>query len=177
MRKNIRPSFLDPRTKILIWLLANVVVFTWSPAVFQLSVMVAYLILFLVERKGTMLAGLLATYLAILAIQYWLLPLLPGSLATVVATVTYFILVFPCIAGGAYLIATTSVSQFMAALERMGAPRSFSITLAVTLRFLPALRQDLRHIWDAMNLRNIRGFEENLECIYVPMLMGAAQTA
>lgn len=61
MRKNIRPSFLDPRTKILIWLLANVVVFTWSPAVFQLSVMVAYLILFLVERKGTMLAGLLAT--------------------------------------------------------------------------------------------------------------------
>ena len=152
--KNIYPSFLDPRTKILIWLLANVVVFTWSPAVFQLGVMVAYLILFLVERKGTMLGGLLATYLAILAIQYWLLPLLPGSLATVFATVTYFILVFPCIAGGAYLIATTSVSQFMAALERMGAPRSFSITLAVTLRFLPALRQDLRHIRDAMNLRN-----------------------
>ena len=153
MRKNIRPSFLDPRTKILIWLLANVVVFTWSPAVFQLSVMVAYLILFLVERKGTMLAGLLATYLAILAIQYWLLPLLPGSLATVFATVTYFILVFPCIAGGAYLIATTSVSQFIAALEGMGAPRSFSITLAVTLRFLPSLRQDLRHIRDAMALR------------------------
>lgn len=175
--KNIYPSFLDPRTKILIWLLANVVVFTWSPAVFQLGVMVAYLILFLVERKGTMLGGLLATYLAILAIQYWLLPLLPGSLATVFATVTYFILVFPCIAGGAYLIATTSVSQFMAALERMGAPRSFSITLAVTLRFLPALRQDLRHIRDAMALRNIRGFEEKLECIYVPMLMGAAQTA
>ena len=113
----------------------------------------------------------------ILAIQYWLLPLLPGSLATVFATVTYFILVFPCIAGGAYLIATTSVSQFMAALERMGAPRSFSITLAVTLRFLPARRQDLRHIRDAMDLRNIRGFEEKLECIYVPMLMGAAQTA
>ena len=177
MRKNIRPSFLDPRTKILIWLLANVVVFTWSPAVFQLSVMIAYLILFLVERKGTMLAGLLATYLAILAIQYWLLPLLPGSLATVFATVTYFILVFPCIAGGAYLIATTSVSQFIAALEGMGAPRSFSITLAVTLRFLPSLRQDLRHIRDAMALRNIRGFEEKLECIYVPMLMGAAQTA
>ena len=47
----------------------------------------------------------------------------------------------------------------------------------MTLRFLPALRQDLRHIRDAMALRNIRGFEEKLECIYVPMLMGAAQTA
>ena len=156
-----RGSFLDPRTKILIWLLANVVVFTWTPAVFRVAVMLAYFGLFLLERKGKMLVGLL----------------LPGSLATVFATVTYFILVFPCIAGGAYIIATTSVSQFMAALERLGAPRSFSITLAVTLRFLPALRQDFRHIRDAMALRQIHGLEEKLECVYVPMLMGAAQTA
>ena len=105
------------------------------------------------------------------------MPLLPGSLATVFATVTYFLLVFPCIAGGVYIIATTSVSQFMAALERLGAPRSFSITLAVTLRFLPALRQDFRHIRDAMALRRIHGLEEKLACVYVPMLMGAAQTA
>ena len=114
---------LDPRTKILIWLLANVVVFTWSPTVFRIGVMLAYFVLFLLERKGKMLAGLLLAYLAVLAIQYWLLPVLPGSLATVFATVTYFILVFPCIAGGAYIIATTSVSQFMAALERMGVDR------------------------------------------------------
>ena len=168
---------LDPRTKVLIWLLANVVVFTWSPAVFRVGVMLSYFALFLMERKGKMLAGLLLAYLAVLAIQYWLLPVLPGSLATVFATVTYFILVFPCIAGGAYIIATTSVSQFMAALERMGVSRNFSITLAVTLRFLPALRQDFRHIRDAMSLRRIRGLEQKLECVYVPMLMGAAQTA
>ncbi len=118
-----RGSFLDPRTKILIWLLANVVVFTWAPAVFRIAVMLAYFGLFLLERKGKTLAGLLLVYLVIVAVQFWLLPLLPGSLATVFATVTYFILVFPCIAGGAYIIATTSVSQFMAALERLGAPR------------------------------------------------------
>ena len=165
-------SFLDPRTKILIWLLANVVVFTWAPAVFRIAVMLAYFGLFLLERKGKTLAGLLLVYLVIVAVQFWLLPLLPGSLATVFATVTYFILVFPCIAGGAYIIATTNVSQFMAALERLGAPRSFSITLAVTLRFLPALRQDFRHIRDAMALRRIHGLEEKLECVYVPMLMG-----
>ena len=43
-------SFLDPRTKILIWLLANVVVFTWTPAVFRIAVMLAYFGLFLLER-------------------------------------------------------------------------------------------------------------------------------
>ena len=136
---------LDPRTKILIWLLANVVVFAWTPEVFRMGVMLAYFVLFLLERKGKMLAGLLLAYLAVLAIQYWLLPVLPGSLAT--------------------------------ALERMGVSRNFSITLAVTLRFLPALRQDFRHIRDAMALRRIRGLEQKLECVYVPMLMGAAQTA
>ena len=120
-----RGSFLDPRTKILIWLLANVVVFTWTPAVFRVAVMLAYFGLFLLERKGKMLVGLLLVYLVIVAVQFWLLPLLPGSLATVFATVTYFILVFPCIAGGAYIIATTNVSQFMAALERLGRPGAF----------------------------------------------------
>ena len=123
-----------------------------------------------------MLAGLLLTYLAVLAIQYWLLPVLPGSLATVFATVTYFILVFPCIAGGAYMIATTSVSQFMAAVERMGVSRNFSITLAVTLRFLPALRQDFRHIRDAMALRDIPA-ASRLECFAVPLVMSATSTA
>ena len=175
--RTARGSFLDPRTKILIWLLANVVVFTWAPAVFRIAVMLAYFGLFLLERKGKMLAGLLLVYLVIVAVQFWLLPLLPGSLATVFATVTYFLLVFPCIAGGAYIIATTSVSQFMAALERLRVSRNFSIALAVTLRFLPALRQDFRHIWDAMALRRIRGLEQKLECVYVPVLMGVAQTA
>ena len=67
-----RGSFLDPRNKILIWLLANVVVFTWAPAMFRIAVMLAYFGLFLLERKGKMLAGLLLTYLAVLTIQYWL---------------------------------------------------------------------------------------------------------
>ena len=170
--RTARGSFLDPRTKILIWLLANVVVFTWAPAVFRIAVMLAYFGLFLLERKGKMLAGLLLVYLVIVAVQFWLLPLLPGSLATVFATVTYFILVFPCIAGGAYIIATTSVSQFMAALERLGAPRSFSITLAVTLRFLPALRQDFRHIRDAMALRRSTAWRKNWSVSMSPCSWG-----
>ena len=130
--RTARGSFLDPRTKILIWLLANVVVFTWTPAVFRVAVMLAYFGLFLLERKGKTLAGLLLIYLVIVAVQFWLLPLLPGSLATVFATVTYFLLVFPCIAGGVYIIATTSVSQFMAALERLGAPRRSARTSGIS---------------------------------------------
>ena len=172
-----RGSFLDPRTKILIWLLANVVVFTWAPAVFRIAVMLAYFGLFLLERKGKTLAGLLLVYLVIVAVQFWLLPLLPGSLATVFATVTYFILVFPCIAGGAYIIATTRVSQFLAALERLGAPRSFSIKLAGTPRVFPALRWDVPPTRGAIAPRRVHRPGGKLGGVFVPMLMGAAQTA
>ena len=64
--RTARGSFLDPRTKILIWLLANVVVFTWAPAVFRIAVMLAYFGLFLLERKGKMLAGLLLGFILLL---------------------------------------------------------------------------------------------------------------
>ena len=47
-----RGSFLDPRTKILIWLLANVVVFTWAPTMFRITVMLAYFGLFLRGGEG-----------------------------------------------------------------------------------------------------------------------------
>ena len=43
--RTARGSFLDPRTKILIWLLANVVVFTWTPAVFRIAVMLGAILL------------------------------------------------------------------------------------------------------------------------------------
>ena len=95
-----RGSFLDPRTKILIWLLANVVVFTWAPAVFRVAVMLAYFGLFLLERKGKMLAGLLLFYLVIVAVQFWPLPLLPRSLAPVFCPATLVPLGFSRIAGG-----------------------------------------------------------------------------
>ena len=69
--RTARGSFLDPRTKILIWLLANVVVFTWTPAVFRIAVMLAYFGLFLLERKGKTLAGLLLVYLVISIWSSW----------------------------------------------------------------------------------------------------------
>ena len=145
---------------------------------FRVAVMLAYFFgLFLLERKGKMLAGLLLVYLVIVAVQFWLLPLLPGSLATVFATVTYFLLVFPCIAGGVYIIATTSVQASSWPLWSVGGAPGFSITLAVTLRFLPALRQDFRHIPGRYGPAPDPRPGEKLACVYVPMLMGAAQTA
>lgn len=168
---------LDPRTKILIWILTNIVVFSNSPRIFFTVVMAMYSILFILSGKARNIIKLLAGYVVILFIQYFLLPLLPPAVATIFATITYAILVFPCVIGGMYIISTTSVSQLISAFRHMHLPENLTITMAVTLRYLPALREDVRHILDAMSMRQIKGFEQRLECIYIPILMGTANTA
>lgn len=168
---------LDPRTKILIWILTNVIVFSNSSRIFFTVVMVFYAMLFVLAGKTRSMVKLLVGYGMVLLAQYLLLPLLPAAVATVFATITYAILIFPCVIGGMYIIVTTSVSQLIAAFRHMHVPENFTITMAVTLRYLPALREDIRHILDAMSLRQIKGLEQRLECIYVPILMGTAQTA
>lgn len=139
--------------------------------------MALYALLFLIEGKAGGMLKLLAGYAVIMLSQRCLLPLLPAAVATVFATVTYAALVFPCVMGGMYIVSTTSVSQLISAFRRMRMPESFTITMAVTLRYLPALREDVRHILDAMSLRQIRSLEQRLECVYIPILMGTAQTA
>ncbi len=173
----MKPLVLDPRTKFLIWLLTNVVVFCNTPRLFFTITMALYALLFLLACKAGSMVKLLIGYGIVLAAQCYLLPHLPPAVAMVFSTVTYAVLVFPCVMGGMYLLATTSVSQLIAAFRRMHVPESFTITMAVTLRYLPALREDVRHILDAMSLRQIKGLEQRLECIYIPILMGTAQTA
>ena len=142
---------LDPRTKFLIWLLTNAVVFSNAPRIFFTLTMALYALLFILAGKAGSMVKLLAGYAVVLLAQRFLLPLLPPALAT--------------------------VSQLISAFRRMRVPENFTITMAVTLRYLPALREDVRHILDAMSLRQIKGLEQRLECIYIPILMGTAQTA
>ena len=170
--RTARGSFLDPRTKILIWLLANVVVFTWAPAVFRVAVMLAYFGLFLLERKGKMLAGLLLVYLVIVASAVLAaaaaarLPchgLCHGDL--------FHSGLSPALPAGLTSLPPPASASSWPLWSGWGAPELFHHS-GGDPPFLPALRQDFRHIRDAMALRRIHGLEEKLECIYVPMLWG-----
>ena len=172
MRKNIRPSFLDPRTKILIWLFGQCGGVHLEPCGFPAQ---CYDSLFdsLSGRSGKEPCWQ----------GCWRHICYPGDTVLAVAVAARFFGYGLCYSNllhsGVPLHCRRRLSDCHHQRQPVhscfggdGAPRSFSITLAVTLRFLPSLRQDLRHIRDAMALRNIRGFEEKLECIYVPMLMG-----
>lgn len=58
---------------------------------------------------------------------------------------------------GIYYMMTRSISEseLVNALEKLGLPRSITITLAVTLRFMPTIAQETGAIKDSMKIRNI----------------------
>ena len=62
----------------------------------------------------------------------------------------------PGIMTGAYLISSTSVSEFISAMERMHVTEKIIIPLSVIFRFFPTIKEEYQAIRDAMKMRNIR---------------------
>ena len=57
---------------------------------------------------------------------------------------------------GAFLVASTSVSDFLAAMKRMRVSEKILIPLSVIFRFLPTIGEENAAIRDAMRMRGIR---------------------
>ena len=81
----------------------------------------------------------------------------------------------PSIAMAYYVVTTTTVSEFIAGMERLHIPNQVTIPMAVMFRFFPTVMEEWHAIGDAMKMRGIRlrGGKAGsiLEYRLVPMLM------
>ena len=154
-------SFLDPRTKMLLVLtIATICVAGGSDLPTTISkILLSFIpfILYLHERRFKM---------AFIYMAFYVFSSVGG---TIFIRNTYGILnfivvaLFMCISRfmpglmmGAYLVTTTKVSEFMAAMDRMHIPQSVSIALSVTFRFFPTLKEEYQSISKSMRVRGIR---------------------
>ena len=85
----------------------------------------------------------------------------------------------PAFLMGSYVIRTTKVSEFKAAMERMHAPDELTIPMCVMFRFFPTVREENASIRAAMKMRGI-GFgggkaSRMVEYRMVPMLACSAK--
>ena len=84
---------------------------------------------------------------------------------------------------GSFLIATTSVSKFLAAITKLRLSKGLTIALAITLRYFPTMREEWASIRDAMALRGISASAaglishpiQTMEYVYVPLLVSASR--
>ena len=154
-----RRGFLDPRTKLALVLVLALFVMggLGGEQLKGIKTILSVLpfLLLLIERQWKRFAR----GVAMLVIGYGLLfamPYLPGVLNYIAlmcgGILTRFVVT---IVMGEYLIATTSVSEFISAMERLHMPQAITIPMSVMFRLFPTIGSEWKSIRRAMAMRGI----------------------
>ena len=160
-------SLLDPRTKMLLVVTIATIIISGAggksaPWQFWMEVVrfvltTVPLLLFLAEKKWGPAVRYTLICAAAFLCERFLLPYTTGFPNFIlVAFCGIFARFLPGIAMGAYLVNTTTVSEFMAAIGRMHLPQKLAIPLSVIFRFFPTVGEEYGAIENAMRMRGIR---------------------
>jgi len=171
---------LDPRTKLVILTVITSVMFKYNITGPFLGIVALPCILLLSNRQyklGITYALLLsaAIYVKMVPPIGPLNPLLNGLFVLLVG---FVLRLCPLFMMATYLMSSTTVSEFIASVERMHISKKFVIPLCVMFRFLPTIREESGHIGNAMRMRDVRfgtqHFRRNPACLLeyriVPLL-------
>lgn len=173
-------SVLDPRTKLA--LLITIAVFVLggtggeSMRTFRIVLSVLPFVLMLCSGKIVSFIIGCAVVGAGFAAQSCMVPLLRGTPAFILLMICGIVTSFvPCIMMGKYMVSTTTVSEFIAAMERLHVSEKITIPLSVMFRFFPTVQEEFASINAAMKMRDIR-FGGNragnvVEYRLIPMIM------
>lgn len=170
--------YLDPRTKIVLCLAVSFIMLdsTISPVVNALQIALAALplIFLLMLRKYKMAAYYLCAYVFASLVPQLLVPLLPAIINLLfTGMIALMTQILPGMMMAYFLIVSTSVSEFVTAMDRMHVPKSISVPMSVLFRFFPTIVEEYGHVRDAMRMRevgNLRQPMAMLEYRMVPFL-------
>ena len=177
-------SVLDPRTKLLLLVVINMVIlgtgFTGPDFVLRIACALIPLALFLLIRRRRTALLYAAVCVLMFVVEGLVIPSTTGVLnLIVVITFGPFSRILVGYAFAWYMMCSTTVSEFITAMKRMHVPDQLSIPLSVMFRFFPTLAEEGRAIRDAMRLRGIRltgkngGLLRQIEYEVVPLMMSA----
>lgn len=168
---------MDPRTGLFLLVMANMIAFTQDSMKVELGwIGVLTVLLLLCGRISSGMKWCLA-FFAVLSFQWYVLPVSPKIIATSFSIfANYARRMFPCLMVGSLMVKTISLRQFIVGMRKLHVPQKLIISISVTLRYFPAIREEAGYIRDAMCLRNIRGMER-LEAMAVPLMISASETA
>lgn len=168
---------IDPRAGLFILLLANIGIFlerTNMQGNALAGVIIAVLIMYGCPKIAT---GGVVFMLLLYCLQTFVLPVLPiafTNMFSVFVNMTRRML--PCLLTGALLVKKCSVPEFVAAMRKLRLPQNLITAMAVTIRYFPAISEELHHIINAMKLQRITAGRK-IECYLVPIMLSATKTA
>lgn len=156
-----RGLLLDPRTKICMLItVTSLMLSTGNSGVMNIVkpvLSVIPFVLLLSERKWKTAAKYLLLYVVCFALERVALYRLSGLVSFLLLAVCSIMTRFaPGFMMGSFLISSTSVSDFIAAMKRMHVTEKIVIPLSVIFRFFPTIGEENAAINDAMRMRGIR---------------------
>lgn len=170
---------LDPRTKIFLLITISVLVVGGESSgimivIKPLTALIPFLLLLLIGKWRQAICFTFL-FLRLSLCELLILPAMGKS---------GFLLLFFCglcgrllpgVVMGYYTVRTTTVSEFIAAMERMHLTHKLIIPLAVLFRFFPTVMEEYRNVGDAMRMRGIRiggrKTSKMLEYRFIPMMI------
>lgn len=174
-----RRLILDPRTKL--FMLITMAIFVLGGTAADVLPFVAPVLCvmpvcyLLIDRQYYALTTYVALYGSLYFINGWIVPGLTGSAHYILYILTVFIIRFlPGIMMARYVFSSTTVSEFMAAMERMRVSNKITIPMSVMFRFIPTVLEEFSSINTAMKMRDIRIGGKNaakiVEYRFVPLM-------
>ncbi|MPM34249.1 Energy-coupling factor transporter transmembrane protein EcfT [bioreactor metagenome] len=174
-----RGLVLDPRTKLL--LLVTMAVFVLGGAGSSASWIIAPslcllpLVLLLSAKRLKSAASYIIVYLSMYFLFHYLGPKTSGILNFLLLGTAGIITRFmPSVMMGIYVVSTTTVSEFTAAMQRMYITEKLIIPMSVMFRFFPTVGDEFSSINAAMRMRGISFGGKNagkmLEYRLIPLL-------
>lgn len=168
---------IDPRTGLLLLVMANIIAFSDKNIYVELASFGLLLLLAALCGQFQSVLKWNAVILFLFALQWYILPASPKFIAISFSIfANYARKMIPCLMIGSLLISTVSLREIIVALRSLHVPQKLIISISVTIRYFPAIKEEIAHIRDAIHLRNIGGIEK-VEATLVPLMISAANTA
>lgn len=152
---------LDPRTKLAVLITIAVFILGGSyEGIMQYYIIVLAaipLLLLLAAKKWKDSVLYILIFGGSLCLKMFGLSRLTGVLNYIAVAVVGILLRFtPGIVMGYFVVTTTTVSEFVAAMERINLPKQITIPMSVMFRFFPTVAEEWSAIGDAMRMRGVR---------------------
>jgi energy-coupling factor transport system permease protein len=152
---------LDPRTKLLMMItITTLLLSTGNKGVMNIIKPVLSLVPFLLllnEKQFKTAGKYFILYGLCFLIERIALFSIGGIISFILLAICSIMTRFaPGIMMGAFLLKSTSVSEFIASMEKIHIPEKIVIPLSVIFRFFPTIKQEYQAINDAMRMRGIR---------------------
>lgn len=174
---------LDPRTKLLLTVTVSTIMVAGGTggmmSIIRPCLMACPILLLLFSRKWKTAIRFAVIYIIMFILELTVLSLLNGFwnflLGAVVGIYTHML---PGFIMGYYLIRTTTVSEFIAAMEKMRVSPKVVIPVSVVFRFFPTVKEEYAAIQDAMKMRGITFFQnpiKMLEYRVVPLMISLSK--